>query len=225
MPLFQPGGQGVGQRRKIQQEVLGFHKLRCFAVDFRHWVNQVGGIQLVAAVVALIAARAVGTANRAGAFNVAVRQGATRGWRDSAHGCFFDHVAVVVQTTEQFLHHRVVVAGGGSSEQIVGQAQPCEVVHDLAVVAVCQFLHGHAFFFGLHQQRGPMLVRAGHHQDIRAGHSLVTGENIGGHAEPRHMSNVTGTVGVGPGNSSEHRLCHGFHFNLWRQATQELANN
>ena len=102
--------------------MLGFHKLRCFAVDFRHGVDQVGGIQLVAAVVALIAARAVGTANRAGAFNVAVRQGTTRGWRDSTHGCFFDHVAVVVQTTEQFLHHCVVVTGGGSSEQIVGQA-------------------------------------------------------------------------------------------------------
>ena len=58
--------------------MLGLDELRRLAVDPAARVDQVGGVELVAAVVALVAAGAVVPADRAGALDVAVGQGAAR---------------------------------------------------------------------------------------------------------------------------------------------------
>ena len=118
----QPLGQRLSESRKVQKEVFGFDELGGFTVDFADRVDQVCGVELVAAVVALVAACSRRATDGAGAFDVAVRQGAAGGGGDCAEGGLFDHVAVGVEAFEQLLHHRVVVTGGGAGEQVVGQA-------------------------------------------------------------------------------------------------------
>ena len=75
---LQPGAERLGERRQVEEEVLGLDELRRLAVDPAARVDQVDGVELVAAVVALVAAGAVVAADRAGALDVAVGQGAAR---------------------------------------------------------------------------------------------------------------------------------------------------
>ena len=74
--LLEPRAQRVGERRQVEQEVLGLDEHRCLAVDPAARVDEVGGVELVAAVVALVAAGLAVAADRAGALDVAVGQGA-----------------------------------------------------------------------------------------------------------------------------------------------------
>src|SRR5690606_39772033 len=88
-------------------------------VDPRARVDQVDRVELVAAVVALVTPGPLEAADRAGALDVAVGQGAPAGGRDRPLGLLLDHVPVAVQGEEQLLGHRVAVAGGGAGEQVV----------------------------------------------------------------------------------------------------------
>jgi len=73
-----PGPQPVGELRQIEKEVLRLTKRRCRAVDDRARVDEVGRIELVAAVVALVAAGLGVAANRTCAFDVPVGQRVSR---------------------------------------------------------------------------------------------------------------------------------------------------
>ncbi|MPM73045.1 hypothetical protein SDC9_120021 [bioreactor metagenome] len=68
----EPFLQLVGQRGQIQEEVLGLTELRSLSVDAAVRVDQVDRIELVAAVVALVAPGELELADRAGALDVAV---------------------------------------------------------------------------------------------------------------------------------------------------------
>ncbi len=70
----QPLAEHLGECRQVQEHVLGLDELRHLAIDPGPRVDQFGGVELVAAVVALVATGAVITADRAGALNVAIRQ-------------------------------------------------------------------------------------------------------------------------------------------------------
>ena len=183
--------------------MLRLDELRRLAVDLAHRVDEIGRVELVAAVVALVAARAGCAADGAGSLDVAVRQRAPRRRRNGAHGRLLDHVPVVVQPAEQLLHHRVVVAGGGAGEQVVAQPQAREVLDDLPVVPVGEFLDGDALLLRLDEQRGAVLVGAGDHQHLVARHALVAGEDVGRHAESGDVTDVAGSVGVRPGDGGE----------------------
>ena len=106
------------------------------AVDLRDRVDQLVAIQLVAAGVALVAARTVGVADRAFALDVAVGQRAPGGGADRhLLGALID-VSVLQALLEQLLHHLLVVAGGGAGEQVVAQAQVAQVLGNHAIVPV-----------------------------------------------------------------------------------------
>ena len=96
--------------------MVGFDKLGGFAVDATAGVNQVSGVELVTAVVTLVATGAVGSTDRTGAFNVTVGQGAAGGGRDSRAGGALNHVTVVAHGLEHFTHNPVVVTGGGAGK-------------------------------------------------------------------------------------------------------------
>jgi hypothetical protein len=64
--------QGVGERRQVEEEVLGLDEDRRLAVDLGARVDQFLGLELVAAVVALVAAGLAVATDRAGALDVAV---------------------------------------------------------------------------------------------------------------------------------------------------------
>src|SRR5699024_3357620 len=123
----QPRCQRVTESGKIQEKVLGFDELGFLAVDAAARFDEIGGIELVAAGIALVSARAISTANRADTFDVAVRQGAPGGRADGAGRRAFDDVSVAMQSAEKFLNRGVMVACRGARKQVVGQAQSLEI--------------------------------------------------------------------------------------------------
>ena len=200
---LQPGPQRVGERGQVEEEVLGLHEDRLLAVDLRPGVDQVGGIELVAAVVALVAAGAREPADRARSLDVAVGQRPAGRRRDRAHGRALEDVAVVVQALEDLLGDRVVVPRGGPGEQVVGHVQAEQVLGDHPVVAVGQLPGGHALGVGLDLDRRAVLVGAADHQHLVARHPLVPAEHVGGQPEPGDVPDVAGPVGVRPGGRGQ----------------------
>ena len=199
----QPGTERIGQRRQVEEEVLGLDEVRRLAVDAARRVDQVGRVELVAAVVALVAARTVVAADRAGALDVPVGQGAAGRGRDGAHRGLRDDVPVAVQGGEQLLHDRVVVARRRTGEQVVAEPEPGQVLDDHPVVAVGQLAGRHPLGVGLHLDRRAVLVGAADHQDVVARHPHVPAEHVGGHSEAGHVADVPRAVGVGPGDRGE----------------------
>lgn len=132
------------------------------------WIDEVDRVELVAAVVTLVTAGVAVTADRAGALDVAVRQGASGGRGHRAQQRVLDDVTVVVQRAEHLLHYLGVVAGSGAGVQVVAQAEALQVFHDDGVVFVCGLLGRQALGFGLHLDRGAMFVRARDEQHLVA---------------------------------------------------------
>ena len=205
---LQPCEIGFGERRQVEEEVFGFLKTRGFAVDFGNGVEKLVWVEFVAAGVALVAAGAVGTADRTGAFDVTVRQGAAGGRRDGdLLGALID-VAVGEALLEQFLHHLLVIAGGGAREQVVAQAKIAQILGNHAVVTVGELLCADALLVGFHQDRGAVLVGARHHQHVIALHALVARVHVGGHAEAGDVTDMTGAVSIRPSNIHQN-MTHG----------------
>ena len=204
LALVEPGLERIGQRGQVEEEVLRLDELRHLAVDPRPGIDQVGRVELVAAVVALVAARARVVADRAGALDVAVGQGATRRRADRAVRRLLDEVAVVVHTGEQLLHDGGVVAGRRTRVEVVGDAEGDEVLGDDPVVLVGELLRRHAGLVGRDQDRGPVLVGARHHQHVVARHPHVAAEHVGGHTETGHVADVARAVGIRPGDGGQH---------------------
>ena len=174
----------------------GLHELRGLAVDARVRVDELGGVHLVAAVVALVAARPLDATDRAGALDVAVGQGAAG--RGGGAGDLLDHVAVVAHGGKHVLDDAVMVAGGRAGEEVVGQTEGHQVLDDEPVVLVGQLASAHAGPICCDQDRRAVFVGAGHHEHVVPGHAHVPGEDIGGDTESRDVTNMTGAVGVGP---------------------------
>ena len=78
-----------------------------------------------------------------------------------------------------------------------------QVLDDHPVVAVGQLPRADALLLGLHQDRRAVLVGAGDHEHLVAGHPHVPAEDIGGDAEAGHVADVAGAVGVRPGHRGE----------------------
>ncbi len=125
---LEPVAERAGERRQVEEVVLGLDELRRLAVDQRARVDQVDRVELVAAVVALVATRMRVAADRAGALDVAVRQRAARRRADRAQLRLREDVAVLQQRQEDLLRHRVVVLRGGAGEQVIGEAQSLQVL-------------------------------------------------------------------------------------------------
>src|SRR5699024_7978676 len=98
-PLLEHARKG-GQ---VQHEVFGVDELWCFTVDTRTWGEQIDRVELVATVVALVAAGSVVTADGAGALDVAVGKCTPGGGRHGPLGGVGEDVTVLVQRDEQLL--------------------------------------------------------------------------------------------------------------------------
>ena len=104
-----PRSQLLLERRQVQEEVLRQSEHRRRPVDRRAWLDQVSGIELVPAVVALITASALVPADWAGAFDVAVRERMPRRGRERAERLLLDDVAILEEGSERILRDAVVV--------------------------------------------------------------------------------------------------------------------
>ena len=169
-------------------------------------VDEVDGVQLVAAVVALVAARLEIAADRALALDVAVGQGASSRGVEGTHLLFLQQVAALVQLQEQLLRHAIVVGGGRAREDVVRHAQPHEVLDDDGVVLVDELARRDALFVRLVRDRRAVLVRAAGHQHAGAAQPPVAREDVAGHGKADHVADVSRPVGVRPGRRDEDRF-------------------
>src|SRR5699024_1244840 len=176
-------------------KVLGFDELGFLAVDAAARFDEIGGIELVAAGIALVSARAISTANRADTFDVAVRQGAPGGRANGTGRSAFDDVSVAMQSAEKFLDRGVMVACRGARKQVVGQAQSLEIFDDHPVIPVGQLAGVRGFRIGLDKNRRAVLVGARDHQHSITRHALVPAEDIGWNPETGYVSDMAGVVG------------------------------
>src|SRR6202521_3052380 len=110
--------------------MLGFAKLHRRIAASLVRLDQVDRIELVAAVVALVAARFAVTADWARALDVAIGQGTAGGRIESSHLLLFDQVALLIKGQEQLLRGAVVIRGRGSREHVVGHAETAKVLDD-----------------------------------------------------------------------------------------------
>ena len=94
----------------------------------------------------------------------------------------------------------LVVTGGGAGEQVVAQAKVAQILGDHAVVTVGQLLGSEAFLLRLNENRGAVLVGAGHHEHIIALHALVARVDVGGHTKSCNVTDMTGAVCIRPSN-------------------------
>ena len=119
-----PSLQLVLQRALHEVKVLGFPLFQIGgAGNRRARVDKVGRIQLLGAVVALVAARRFKPAVRAGAFDIAVGQEAAVVDRiDHLFGDFADQ-SVLSQLARKMLGQLVIALRGGSAEMVEGQAE------------------------------------------------------------------------------------------------------
>ena len=203
LALVEPLADGAGEGGQVEEEVLRLDELRHLAVDPRVRLDEVGGVELVAAVVALVAPGLAVAADRAGSLDVAVRQGAAGRRADRAARRLLDHVAVAPVAGEQLLRDGVVVERRRAGEEVVGQAEVREVLGDDAVVAVGQLARADALPVGLDEDRRPVLVGPADHEHVVAGHPHVPAEHVGRHAEPGHVADVARPVGVRPGDGGQ----------------------
>ena len=137
-----------------------------------------------------------------------IGQGASGRRRDGRHRRLGHQVAVAVHGAEQLLHHGVVIPGGRPREQVVGQPEALQVLHDHPVVPVGELARGDPLGVGLHQDRRAVLVRPRDHQNVVPRHPLVAGEDVGGYAESGHVADVAGAVGIGPCHRGEDGGAH-----------------
>ena len=78
-----------------------------------------------------------------------------------------------------------------------------QVLDDHPVVPVGQLARGDALLVGLHLDRRAVLVGAGDHEHVVAGHPHVPAEDVGGDAEAGDVADVARAVGVRPGDRRE----------------------
>ncbi len=161
-------------------------------------VDQVDRVQLVAAVVTLVAACVWKATDGALAFDVAVGQCAPAHRVESAHLGLLDQVALLVKRQEELLCDPVVVGGRGSREDVVGHPEPAQVLDDQRAVVVDELPRRNSLFVSLIRDRRAVLVSPTCHEDARTSHPLKARQHVGGHGKARHMSDVARAVGIRP---------------------------
>ena len=171
--------------------MLRLAELRDGAVDTRPRVDQVGGIELVAAVVALVAAGLRVAADRACALDVPVGQRVPRGGRERDEHLALDDRAVLVEGAEQVLDDPLVVERRRAGEQVVRKPEPLEVLAKRLVVVVGDLTGGLPFPVRGHHHGRAVLVRPAHHEDVVASQPVIAGEHVGRDPESRHVAKVT----------------------------------
>ena len=153
-------------------------------------LDQVDRVELVAAVVALVAARLGVAADRARALDVAVRERVPgrRGERDEHLA--LDDRAVVVQRPEEILHDALVVERRRAREQVVREPEPAEVLAERLVVVVGDLTVRLPFSIRDDHHRRAVLVRPADHEHVVPLEPVVAGEDVRRDAEARDVAQV-----------------------------------
>ena len=131
-----PFRERLRERGQVEEEVLRQAPLRRLAVDPGARVDQLLGVELAAAAVALVAAGRLEAAVRAGPLDVAIGQRVAGRRRERALLLLLEDVPALVERPEQVADDTVVVLRRRSREDVVGDPEVAQVLADKAVVAV-----------------------------------------------------------------------------------------
>ena len=168
-------------------------------VDDRVGIDQVGGVELVAAVVALISSGLGEPADRARAFDVAVRQCVARRGGERAERGLLDEAAVLVERAEDVSRDRGVILRGRAREAVVADAEVAQVLAGELVVPLGDLTRRDAFSVRRDHHRRAVLVRATHHQHVVALQPVVAREDVRRDREPDDVAQVTLPRRIRPG--------------------------
>ena len=168
------------------------------SVDSRSWVDQVGRIELVAAVVALIAACTLEAADRTRALDVAIRKRVTGRGGERAERLPFDHEALLVERPEEVLRDAVVVPRRRPREEVVRQPEVAEILADERVEAIRCLTRRLAGGVRRDHDRRSVLVRPADHEHVVPAKPVIAGERVRRDAEARDMTDVAGPARIRP---------------------------
>ena len=201
--------QDLREGGQVQEVMLGLAHDRSRAVDLAARVDQLGGVDQGAAVVALVAARVREAAHVTRALHHPVRQEAVLALAVELLLGLTVQVAALQQQGEDVLRDLVVVLGVGMGEQVVADPHVALGGQEALVEALEQLARGDAVFVGFDRDRGAMRVRAADHQHAVAFEAVIAGEDVGGQVGPGQVADVQVAVGVGPGDGDMDGFGHG----------------
>ncbi len=173
-------------------------------------VDQLGRVEQVAAVVALIAARVGIVADVTLALDVAVGQEALFEIAVEQFLLLFVEVAAFEQQQKDVLRDLVVVLGVGVREQVVADADLLLREQEALVIVLEDRARGDAPLVRLDRDRRAVTVRSRHHQDVIPLEAVIAREDVGGQVSARDVSDVEIAVGVGPSDGDVNVFGHGF---------------
>ena len=206
--VLQPFAQRLVVGAEPVEEVVRRADLRRRAVELAARVLEVDRVEDVAAVVALVAARALEAADRARALDVAVEQEALLdGAVGQVHLALVD-VADLQQLEEHVLGDARVVLRAGGREEVEADAEALPALEELGVEVRRHLGRGAAFFLGADGDRRAVLVGAGDHQDFVAGGAVVAGEDVRRQVGADYLADVQGAVSVRPGDPDKDTFRH-----------------
>ena len=206
--LGDPFQQRLLEGRKAKEEVLGLAELRGVAAEGAAGLQQVTGVEGSAAGVALVAPGPGVGAVGADALHVAVRQEARALAAVGQELVVGVNVALIQHRLEDVVGHSFVIGGVGVSEQVEGYAQLFPRLQEQGVIAVDHLGGGNSFLVGAYGDGGAVGIAAGHHQHMIAPEAVVAGEDVGRQVTARHVAQVQGAIGIGPGYSDKNALTH-----------------
>src|SRR5262249_9424914 len=121
---------------KVKKEVVRLPEDRRRPVDPRPRVDQVGRVELVPAVVALVAAGLRIAADRARSLDVSVGQGVPGRGGERDELLPLDDVPALVERAKEVARDCSVVAGRRTREEVVRTAEGAQILEDRGVVAI-----------------------------------------------------------------------------------------
>ena len=193
---------------QAQKEVLSLPDNRAVAAQLAGHADKLVGVEGAAAVVTLVAARTVEPAVRALSLDVAVGQEPAVRLAVGLHHRVLLDVALLVEGQEHVLGDRSVVVGVSGREEVEVDTQALPVVEELGLILLEHLLGTHTALLSGQRYRCAVGVAPGDHQDVVALEAVVSGEDVGWQVAACDLSEVYGSVGVGPRYSYENALGH-----------------
>ena len=172
-------------------------------VDPRPRVDQVGGIELVPAVVALIAPRTLEPADRARALDVPVRERVAGRGGERAERLALDDEPLLVERPEEIPGDGVVVLRRGAGEEVIRKPQRTEVLADERVEPIGGLTRRLARRVRRDHDWRAVLVGPADHEHVVSAQPVVAGERVRRNSEARDMADVPEAARIGPGDGDQ----------------------
>ena len=147
-------------------------------------MEEIGGVELAAAVVALVAAGEFISAVGTGPLDVAVGEKLLRGGVEGQRLGRGVEIPRLQQAQEEVVDHRLVVLRARAGEEIEGDADSLPGLQELGVKAVDDLLRTAALLLRPHGDGGAVGVGAGDHDHPVPLGAVVAGEDVGGEVGP-----------------------------------------